>query len=227
MTLPDRRFKVAEAKDKTAAGNRDDLLGAVYEAQQPKQVAELYDKWAATYDVDMASVGYRHPSICLALLARYLPRDAAPLLDAGAGTGLAGEWLGIIGYDHVEALDISPGMLEVARSKKVYKRLHVAALGGELPFADGTFAGIVSSGVFTTGHVGPDGLDDLVRICRPGGVIVLTVKLPLWTGGFADHVNALAARGLLTLIEQTPPYASMPDGDSSVPSLAIVLKMCG
>ena len=55
----------------------------------------------------MAVAGYRHPSICLALLARHLPRGSAPLLDAGAGTGLIGEWLGIMGYPHVEALDIS------------------------------------------------------------------------------------------------------------------------
>ena len=51
------------------------------------------------------------------------------------------------------------------------------------------FAGIVSAGVFTTGHVGAEGLDDLVRICRPGGVIVLTVKTTLWEDGFASHLG--------------------------------------
>ncbi len=107
------------------------------------------------------------PSICLALLARHLPRGAAPLLDAGAGTGLIGEWLGIMGYPHVEALDISQGMLAQAARKGVYKALHSLALGGPLPFADGHFAGIVSAGVFTSGHVGVEGLDELIRICRP------------------------------------------------------------
>ncbi len=72
---------------------------------------------------------------------------------------LIGEWLGIIGYPHVEALDISEGMLAVAGRKEAYKALHRLALGSELPFGDGHFAGIVSAGVFTTGHVGAEGLD--------------------------------------------------------------------
>ncbi len=137
----------------------------------------IYDGWAETYDAEMAKAGYRHPSICLALLARHLPRGAAPLLDAGAGTGLIGEWLGIIGYPHVEALDLSEGMLAVAARKgDLQGAPPVWRLGGPLPFADGAFAGIISAGVFTTGHVGAEALDELIRICRPGGVIVLTVK---------------------------------------------------
>ena len=72
------------------------------------------------------------------------------------------------------------GMLAIAARKGTYARLHRLALGQELPFADNCFAGIVSSGVFTTGHVGADGLDELIRICRPNGVIVLTVKTSLW-----------------------------------------------
>ena len=39
------------------------------------------------------------------------------LLDAGVGTGLIGSWLGIVGYPHVEGLDISEGMLAVAARK--------------------------------------------------------------------------------------------------------------
>ena len=120
------------------AGQRHEgHLGAVYDAAGSEDVARIYDGWAETYDAEMASAGYRHPSICLALLARYLPRGAGPLLDAGAGTGLIGEWLGILGYGPVEALDLSAGMLAVARAKGVYVKLHQLALGGELPFENG------------------------------------------------------------------------------------------
>ena len=100
------------------AGNKDHGgLGAAYEAQRPEDVAAIYDNWSETYDADMSAAGYRHPTICLALLARHLPRGAAPLLDAGAGTGLIGEWLAITGYPQVEALDISQGMLTKAAAK--------------------------------------------------------------------------------------------------------------
>ncbi len=200
-------------------------LGAVYEAKSANEIAQIYDRWADTYDAEMAKAGYRHPSICLALLARHLPAGSAPVLDAGAGTGLVGEWLGIIGYPDVEALDVSGGMLAVAARKNIYSHLHEAALGQPLPFADDHFAAIVSAGVFTTGHVGAEGLDELVRICRPGGIIVLTVKSTVWGQGFASKIEDLASAGLMRLMEQTAAYVSMPGEAGTVPSTALVAKI--
>lgn len=200
-------------------------LGEAYAARTPDEVARLYDNWAGTYDAEMARAGYRHPSICLALFARHVPAGSAPVLDAGAGTGLVGEWLGIVGYGEVEALDISAGMLEVAAAKNVYTRLHKAALGQRLPFDDGHFAGIISAGVFTTGHVGPEGIDELIRICRPGGTIVITVKTSLWQQGFEKRLTDLAYQGSVAIAEKTEPYVSMPGETGTVPSLAVVLTV--
>lgn len=203
------------------SATHDGHLGAVYDATTPDEIARLYDGWAATYDAEMAMAGYRHPAVGVALLARHLPSGAAPLLDAGVGTGITGGWLGILGYPHVEGLDISQGMLDVARAKGAYAALHCLALGQPLPFADGHFAGIISTGVFTTGHVGAEALPELTRIIRPGGVIVLTVKTTLWDGGFA---TALAAMPDLMQIDRTEPYVSMPGEAATVPSLAVVLR---
>src|SRR5690606_27109250 len=123
MILKTQR-KRAMAQGKHDEGKHDGALGAVYEAKGSAEVATLYDRWSDTYDREMAVAGYRHPSICLALLARHRQRGASPLLDAGAGTGLIGEWLDIVGYPHVEALDISEGMLAKAAGKGVYKAFH-------------------------------------------------------------------------------------------------------
>ncbi len=207
-----------------AQGKHDGALGAVYQAKDTAEIAALYDEWATGYEADMAHAGYRHPSICTALLTRHLPVGARPLLDAGAGTGLIGEWLGILGYPEVEALDVSAGMLAVARAKNVYSHLHQLALGRALPFADASYAGIVSAGVFTSGHVGAEGLPELVRICRPGGVIVLTVKLPLWTDSLAPTLAVLADQRQIEIAETTAPYVSMPGETGTVPSLAVVLR---
>ncbi len=203
------------------AAKHDGHLGSVYQAKGAEDIARLYDTWSATYDAEMAAAGYRHPSIALALLTRHLPRGAAPLLDAGAGTGLVGDWLGIVGYAHVEALDISEGMLAVAAAKGQYKALHRLALGGPLPFADNHFAGVISTGVFTTGHVGAEALPELVRITAPDGVLVLTVKMPVWDGGFAA---AIVADKRLQVAEQTCAYVSMPGEVGTVPGLCVALR---
>jgi predicted TPR repeat methyltransferase len=205
------------------AGQHDGYLGAVYAAHDKAEVAAAYDAWAETYEAEMRQAGYRHPSVGLALLARYLPRGAGPVLDAGAGTGLIGEWLAILGYPEVEALDLSAGMLAVAERKRVYSRLTQAALGEPLPFGDGSFAAVVSTGVFTTGHVGAEALPELFRICRPGGVIVLTVKMAVWDDGIDRW---LATRGI-ERIETTAPYVSMPGEAATTPSLAVALRVGG
>jgi predicted TPR repeat methyltransferase len=201
-----------------------DKLDAVYAATSGAEVARTYDAWAATYDAEMAALGYRHPTICLALLARHLPPGAGPVLDAGAGTGLIGEWLRLVGYAPVEGVDLSPGMLAVAAAKGAYDRLEQGDLARRLPFADARFAAAVCAGVFTTGHVGPEGLDELLRVVRPGGILVLTVKEKTWEDGFAARLEALAGEGRVARIDGTPPYSSMPGRADNAPSRVLVLR---
>ena len=201
-------------------GHDNDHLDAVYAARGPEDIARLYDAWAGSYDADMARAGYRHPAIATALLTRHLPKGAGPILDAGAGTGLVGEWLGILGYPALEALVISEGMLALARSKGLYTALHLGALGGALPLAPDHFAGVVCAGVLTTGHVGAEALPGLLAVTRPGGVLVLTVKEPLWHGSLAAAIEAAPTARLL---EMTEPYLSMPGDAGTTPSRAVVL----
>ena len=122
-----------------------DKLDAVYAATSGAEIARTYDAWAATYDAEMAALGYRHPTICLAFLARHLP-PGGPVLDAGAGTDLLGEWLRLAGYAPVEAVDLSPGMLAAAAAKGAYDRLAEGDLTRRLPFEDARYTGAVCSG---------------------------------------------------------------------------------
>jgi predicted TPR repeat methyltransferase len=198
-------------------------LNEVYNATNPEQLSRAYDQWAASYDTDMAEVSYRHPSIALGLLSRHLPATDEPILDAGAGTGLMGELLGTLDYPVVDALDASEGMLDVARKKNVYRELHQGFLGQPLPFVDGRYAGVVSTGVFTAGHVGVEGLPELFRVTRAGGVIVLSVKVTVWEAGFADYLSQSQTDGTISRILVTKQYLSMPNGEETSPCVGVVL----
>ena len=200
-------------------------LDAVYGATSAAELSSAYDDWADSYDADMAEVGYRHPAVALALLTRHLPIGSVPVLDAGAGTGLVGELLGTMGYPQVDALDASMGMLEVARGKNAYRELHHAFLGEPLPFEDGNYVAAVSTGVFTAGHVGVEGLPELFRVVRPGGLLVLTVKGTLWESGFERYLARREIDGAIRLLEATPSYASMPAGATTSPCLGVVLGL--
>ena len=202
-------------------GRHEGHLGAVYDAGTPDQIAALYDSWSASYDDEMARAGYRHPTVGLALLARHAARGTGPVLDAGCGTGVLGDWLGILGFAPVEGLDLSEGMLAKARARGAYAALHRLALGGALPFADHAFAAVICTGVFTTGHVGPEGLPELIRITRRGGPLVLTVKTTVWEGGFEA---ALKGHPGVEVVEETLPYVSMPGEAGTVPSRAVVAR---
>lgn len=159
---------------------RDERLKAVYEATDAKTLERSYDDWAQDYDADLHSFGYVSPTVTVALAARHIPTDQGPVLDAGAGTGIVGAFLHLIGYRELTALDLSAGMLEVARRKGVYTELRQAALGDTLDLPGDRFAGVVCVGTFTAGHVGPEALPELVRVTKPGGVLVYTLTEPVY-----------------------------------------------
>ena len=112
----------------------------------------------------------------------------------------------------------------VAAGKGAYDRLEQGDLTARLPFEAARFAGCVCAGVFTTGHVGAEGLDELVRVLRPGGVLVLTVKDRTWAEGFAARLDDLEREGRIARLDGTPSYSSMPGRPDNAPSRVVVLR---
>ncbi len=168
-------------KDAYALENTDDSL-------------ELYDKWAENYDETFAKANdYNTPDLIADLYAENTRDKNALVLDIGAGTGLVAEGLTRRGISHVDALDISEKMLSVARRKGVYQRFVIADLNQPLDIPDATYAGFTCTGTFTHGHVGPDALDELVRIGATGALYVLGIKASIYeSAGFAAKFQALS-----------------------------------
>lgn len=164
---------------------RDDLQGA-YALRTPEDSVRYYRGWAERYDRDFAQdMAYRSPE---AVAEFYVTLGGkGPVLDVGAGTGLVAEALARRGIGPVDGIDISDEMLNVAAAKGVLRRAIRADLTRSLPLPDGIYAGCVSAGTFTQGHVGPSALDELLRITAPGGLFVITVHAAVYDrDGFAD-----------------------------------------
>ena len=202
-----------------------DKLDAVYAATSAAEIARTYDAWAATYDAEMAALGYRHPTICLALLARHLP-PGGPVLDAGAGTGLLGEWLKLTGYAPVEAVDLSPGMLAVAAAKGVYDRLEQGDLDRAPPLRGRPLRRLRSAPASSPPATSaPRASTSSSASLRPGGVLVLTVKDKTWDGGLRRPRRRPGRReGRVARLDATPSYSSMPGRPGNAPSRVVVLR---
>ncbi|MCV6595231.1 MAG: class I SAM-dependent methyltransferase [Silicimonas sp.] len=172
-----------------------DLDGA-YALQSPEEALRLYRDWAARYDAEfVAGTGYRLPYL---VVERYLAAGGlAPALDIGCGTGAVGQALP--GEILLDGLDFSPEMLAEARAKSRYRHLIEADLKAALPIADSTYAGLLSAGTFTHGHVGAEALPELIRILAPGGVAVLSIRDEIWEAmGFETAFAQAAAMGQIT-----------------------------
>jgi predicted TPR repeat methyltransferase len=179
-------------------------LDSVYGADTPETLAQAYAAWAATYDSETASLGYLLPFLITAWVARYVPADDGPLLDAGCGTGLSGPSLKALGYGDIAGLDLSDDMLKIAGSRNAYGELKQAMLGGPLPWPDGHFRAFFSTGVFTISHAPASGLHELVRITKKGGHAIFTVRDQVFeSGGFQGVFDELERASKWRLVEQS------------------------
>jgi predicted TPR repeat methyltransferase len=189
----------------------EERLADVYHAASQAELVKTYDQWAANYDADMQSIGYVHPAVMAALVARHVKNTEAAILDAGVGTGTIGSLLHILGYRNLSGIDMSQGMLDRASARKVYSNLHLGTLGEALNFKTGQFDAIVSTGTFTTGHAPASAFDELTRITKPGGLLIFTVGVPVWVAnGFETKLAQLCDEGLLKALWKTTPYNPMP-----------------
>lgn len=186
-------------------------LHKVYASGGGDRASEIYDGWAAEYEDHMRGAGYSHPAMVAAMLTRHQPPGADPVLDAGCGTGIMGEILTALGYPDIAGLDASPGMLAHAGAKGIYRDLRPGLLGQPLDYPDDAFA--AAAGVFTQGHAPLDGLDELIRITRPGGHIVFSISRTYLGETFETKARALEAASKWRRVDASERYNSTPLGD--------------
>ena len=170
-------------------------LNAAYALETPDDSRRLYADWAQTYDQEFATdMQYRMPQIVAMIYAENAV-GSRPVLDVGAGTGLLAQAIPMRASLQIDALDISPDMLQVAMDKGVYRNAIEADLTQILPIEDGVYGAVVSAGTFTHGHVGPSALDELLRIAKSGALFVLGINAEHYVErGFEAKFTALESQ---------------------------------
>ena len=166
-------------------------LQNAYDLKSPDDNVELYSAWAETYDNDfIEDMQYKlHFSVAEEFV---LNGGKGLILDVGAGTGALAQALLQKGKFSIEATDISQEMLKVAKSKKIYERSFLSDLTEEIPMENDIYDGVVSSGTFTHGHVGPSAMVELVRVTKPTGLVTISVNEKHWIAlNFANEVEKL------------------------------------
>ena len=154
-----------------------DILVDTY---NPKNNIQFYDDWCGSaWDEDFVCTGnyYGHIKCVEAFLKLKLNRDVA-ILDLACGNGLLGIEVGSHGYENVDGLDESLGMLGLARKADVYRDYIVAHVDGlgSIPINDETYDVVMCSNGFAPLQIWPSDIPEILRVMRPGGYLLWTMN---------------------------------------------------
>ena len=98
------------------------------------------------------------------------------ILDLGCGTGIIGSLLAKHGYTNIQGLDLSEKMMEKAEEKKVYNKFICAVVTAKrLDIPTGDYDALIGAGAITSGYIKPDAMDEVLRLVKPGKMLLVTV----------------------------------------------------
>jgi predicted TPR repeat methyltransferase len=178
-----RKAREADAEDRHGASLRLMLLGAEkLSAMPPAYVRALFDQYAPKFESALVDdLGYRGPALLFkaVLAARHAVRKPAffkRAIDLGCGTGLAATAFARE-VDHFIGIDLSPRMIEKARSTGLYAELEVADMLEGLrgrPDASAELILAADAMVYVADLVPV--LKEVRRVLVGGGLVAFTVE---------------------------------------------------
>lgn len=179
------------------------------------RLAKGYSRSAPLYDV---VAGHLYVAGLRRLLPRLRRRPGYAILDVGCGTGVnlleAARWFAPTRY--LCGIDISPGMVEVARTKAAMFGVpaqFTVADAEQLPYPDGSFDLVICNSVFHWFKDRAAALREMYRVLRPGGQLVLICAA---APGFREWFG---------LVDQIMHAAFGQPGLSAVPALPSVFEV--
>ena len=161
-----------------------------------------YDNWAKTYEQDFVKENhYVYPREICKLLISKCDQGSKTLADIGCGTGLIGQELKTTDWI-IDGFDISIGMLEEARKKKLYRNLICLDLSVEKDYPEKKYSALISTGTFTIGHLGPDVLRKTLSLCANNAFCIFGINLEHFdSSGFKKTFSYLESQGIIDKFE--------------------------
>lgn len=159
------------------------MLAAVSRADVPARasdafIVQTFDRFAESFESKLERLAYRAPALVAATLDAALGAPAGrtlDVLDIGCGTGLCGPLLASRART-LTGVDLSEGMLALARAKQVYDGLICAELTTFLRDSPERFDVIVSADTLVYFGDLRDALGVAAAALRPGGSVVFTLE---------------------------------------------------
>jgi SAM-dependent methyltransferase len=198
----------------------------VYSSGNIDELTRRYDKWAHTYDADLEEdFGWNGHIRSVEVFGRFV-YPQSKVIDVGCGTGLAGAQLAVMGFSQIDGFDMSQGMLDQAQLLGIYGDLKVGVLGEPLDYPTSAYDAAIASGVFSVGHAPASGWDEISRIVKPGGYLVLTLRPDIFESlGFHAKENELVASGQWELIDVTEAEPLLAKGEPDIVHSIRVYRM--
>jgi predicted TPR repeat methyltransferase len=140
-------------------------------------VKQVFDNFAERFEERLENLEYRAPELVAGAVAKICGQPAGDLdiLDAGCGTGLCGPLLRPYAC-RLEGVDLSPGMLDRAKSIGCYDALEEAELTGFIGSRKGTYDVIVSADTLCYFGDLQAVMVAVAAALRPGGFFIFTVE---------------------------------------------------
>jgi predicted TPR repeat methyltransferase len=205
--------------------------GKVAPTMPEELVRGTFDGFARNFDQKLAKLGYQAPRLLFEALS---PHVAPPLdiLDAGCGTGLMAPHLKPWARN-LAGVDLSPAMIEQAKSKTLYDDLRAGELVAYLKAHAEAFDLVAAADVFCyLGDLGP-ALAAAKGALRARGLLAFTVEAAqdgdytlLQSGRYAhgeDYVRRLLEQSGFTLLSLARDTART-ENDQPVPCFVVVGK---
>jgi ubiquinone/menaquinone biosynthesis C-methylase UbiE len=202
----------------------NDWLKTVYSETSSLKLNKHYKKWSNSYDQDMKEWGYAYPVQLKKILNKNLKlKKGIKILDAGCGTGYVAEALIELKFKNIVGIDFSRAMLEIAKQKKIYSRLICQSLNETIKLRSNQFELVVCTGVLTSGHVGPNSIQELIRVVKPQGYFVCSIAESIFKkNGFKKEIENLTE--IVKVIFISRQFIALPKNKNSAKSRMYILQ---